>query len=265
METFLRNAAGDSRGFVHKRILGGLKGVVGGLIGGGPGGIIGGGIRGFIGGGRGAPLVAPISTVFQNFGAGDPRLSQNQRNTAPGIVRLVSGQLVPGRIQSISTVVAPSGCPPGFFPGPGGSCIPKPATFLPGGDPLFQRQEFDGAGAGPFEAVMGRYGAGFEPDVLSSITRRCGRGAVLGNDGICYNRRDLRNSDRQWPRGRRPLLTGGDMRAISTASAAAKKLQRKQKQLEQMGLLKRPAPRSRRALPHGAASTIPRVVQIQQE
>jgi len=100
-------------------------------------------------------------------------------------------------------------------------------------------------------AVMGRFGAGFEPSVFMTDTRRCGRGAVLGVDGLCYNKRDLRNNERFWPRGRRPLLTGGEMRAISTASSAAKKLQRKQKQLESLGLLKRPAPRSRRALPAG--------------
>jgi len=99
--------------------------------------------------------------------------------------------------------------------------------------------------------VMGRFGAGFEPSVFMTDTRRCGRGAVLGVDGICYNKRDLRNSERFWPRGRRPLLTGGEMRAISTASSAAKKLQRKQKQLEGLGLLKKSAPRTRRALPAG--------------
>jgi len=99
--------------------------------------------------------------------------------------------------------------------------------------------------------VMGRFGAGTEPAVFMTDTRRCPRRSVLGVDGICYNKGDLRNSDRWWPRGRRPLLTGGDMRAISTASSAAKKLQRKQKQLESLGLLKRPAPRTRRALPAG--------------
>lgn len=96
---------------------------------------------------------------------------------------------------------------------------------------------------------MGRFGAGFEPDVSAITTRRCGRGAVLGVDGICYNRRDLRNSERFWPRGRRPLLTGGDMRCISVASSAAKKLQKKQKQLQELGLLKPPARRARAAAP----------------
>ena len=94
---------------------------------------------------------------------------------------------------------------------------------------------------------MGRFGAGIEPEVFMTDTRRCPRGAVLAVDGLCYSRRDLRNSDRFWPKGRRPLLTGGEMRAISTASSAAKKLQRKEKQLQSLGLLKKPASRRARA------------------
>jgi len=170
-----------------------------------------------------------------------------------------------------STVPITTGCPPGFISTPTG-CVPRATVVLqqpiPGGAPLFFGQ--DGQFAPPTRAqrtirtemglevdpaagvpVMGRFGAGFEPSVFMTDTRRCGRGAVLGVDGICYNKRDLRNNERFWPRGRRPLLTGGEMRAISTASSAAKKLQRKQKQLESLGLLKRPAARSRRALPAG--------------
>ncbi len=209
-------AAGDVRDFVHKRIIGGIKG----FISGGPIGAVG----GFVAGGR--PAVTGIS-------------------------------LVPSRRAAL--------CPPGFFETPGGGCQPiaqeprrvEPVPgirglierVLPLGRTGLQVDEFDGRVPGMVgEAVMGRFGAGFEPELLSTTTRRCGRGAVLGLDGICYNRRDLRNSERFWPRGRRPLLTGGEMRCISVASAAAKKLQKKQKQLTELGLLKRPS-RSRRADP----------------
>ena len=65
----------------------------------------------------------------------------------------------------------------------------------------------------------------------------------MGTDGLCYNKRDISNKERFWPRGRRPLLTGGEMRCISIASSAAKKLQRKQKQLRELGLLKAPPTR----------------------
>ena len=180
-----------------------------------------------------------------------------------------------------STVPQTTSCPPGFLL-VGGQCVPRfttasaqpllqqPRRLPPGGSAQFPGQQFqDGAFPPPTTtqaefrrsqglaadpaagvAVMGRFGAGFEPEVIMTDTRRCGRGAVLGVDGLCYNRRDLRNSDRFWPRGRRPLLTGGEMRAISTASSAAKKLQRKEKQLQELGLLKRPA-RGRRAAPAG--------------
>jgi len=175
-----------------------------------------------------------------------------------------------------STVPALTGCPPGFILTAAGCearlAAPGGTTVLPGGGRSIFQRGADRAGQFPQPTpgqvdirtaeglaidpaagvpVMGRFGAGFEPSVVMTDTRRCGRGAVLGIDGICYNKRDLRNNERFWPRGRRPLLTGGEMRAISTASSAAKKLQRKQKQLESLGLLKRPAPRSRRALPAG--------------
>jgi len=174
-----------------------------------------------------------------------------------------------------STVPLQTGCPPGFIPTPTG-CVPRASPNLPftgpiaGGAPFTTTQGLPRNGISrplsprlPFgrpesriagemgEAVLGQFGAGTEPEVFDTMVRRCPRKSVLGADGVCYNRGDLRNSDRWWPRGRRPLLTGGDMRAISTASSAAKKLQRKQKQLEGLGLLKRPAPRTRRALPAG--------------
>jgi len=202
-------------------------------------------------------------------------------STVVGSVPLVGG-VASGlfdRLRGEGAAVVPQAtqCPPGFFLSPTG-CVPIARVqrdrlittqSVPGvlGGGFLGRQgtvpqptpaiaglrssmglEIDPAAGVP---VMGRFGAGFEPSVIMTDTRRCGRGAVLGVDGICYNKRDLRNNERFWPRGRRPLLTGGEMRAISTASSAAKKLQRKQKQLEGLGLLKRPAPRTRRALPAG--------------
>jgi len=187
-----------------------------------------------------------------------------------------------GRALGSTSVPVTSGCPPGFL-NTGGGCVPVPRAGgpvvlppvqLPAGRPLFTGARGPGAFPQPTPAqvdirtglgfpvdpaagvaVMGRFGAGFEPAVIMTDTRRCGRGAVLGVDGLCYNRRDLRNSDRFWPRGRRPLLTGGEVRAISVASSAAKKLERKQKQLMELGLLKRPT-RSRRAAPAGHRATL---------
>jgi len=230
---------GDVRNFVHKRIFGGIKGLIGGLpslITGNPIGFVAGGLRGFAGGGStSVPQVTSCPPGFINTGAGCvPRFTPT--SSQPG------GAVIP---------FEPRGATPTGFFGRQGS-VPQPT-------PVQREFRTDlGMLADPAAGVpvMGRFGAGFEPSVIMTDTRRCGRGAVLGVDGICYNKRDLRNNERFWPRGRRPLLTGGEMRAISTASSAAKKLQRKQKQLETLGLLKKAAPRSRRALPAGHTASL---------
>lgn len=96
------------------------------------------------------------------------------------------------------------------------------------------------------EAVMGRYGAALVPGNHVINRAVCLKGMVVGDDGLCYNKGQITNKQREWPRGRRPLLTGGDMRAISIAARAAGRLQRNQKRLEKIGLLKKPSrPRPR--------------------
>ena len=139
------------------------------------------------------------------------------------------------------TMPHPQPCPRGTVPDPQGRgfCI-DPQSPL---------------GASTFgEAQMGSFGAGLVPAAESRVTRSCPRGSVLGNDGLCYNKRDLRNSDRMWPRGTRPLLTGGEMRCIRIAASAARKLKTKEKQLQKMGMLQKPA--RRRALPAGHSARL---------
>jgi len=155
----------------------------------------------------------------------------------------------------------PGGCPDGFSVGPSGGCeraksFSGPGNCAPGTfwDPELQfcvspdsdfggRQLADQFG----QAVMGRFGAGLLPQVRQGVTLRCPRGAVLGIDSICYNRKDLDNDERKWPRGRRPLLTGGDLNAITRANRAARRVEATTKRLQSMGMMKKPA--SRRALP----------------
>lgn len=113
-------------------------------------------------------------------------------------------------------------------------------------DPLTgQCRIFAGEQSGPENvqtggAVMGRYGAAYVPG--SRIINRavCLAGDVVGNDGLCYPRRSIKNSDREWPRGRRPLLTGGDMRAISIAHRAGARMTRAAGRLQDMGIIKKP-------------------------
>ena len=222
----IRPPSGDQRGFVHKRLFKAAKG----FLEGGPIGAL----TGFVSPTQRRDTFRPPSP----FGLQPSGLLR--RSSAEGALP----------------------CPAGFFKLPNGDCqrsaFPqapaRPVQPVPGLGGLIQRI-IPGGGTGLQvpgdvfgEARVGRFGAGLEPVSIDRMFLRCPRGSVLGKqeaDGsfLCYNRRDISNKERKWPRGRRPLLTGGDMRAISTAASAAKKLQAKQKQLMSMGMLPKPAPR----------------------
>lgn len=213
---------GDTRNFVHKKLLGFAKGAIGGFIGGGPLGALKGGIKGVVGAGDKSPV--PGRLITETLG---------RKLGGRGVIGAAKGDCFLGFVKDPVTgrcVLATSVTAGGF--GPGG---PKPTIAFEFGD-----------------AVMGQFGAGLEPATRSMETRVCPRGTVLGVDGICYNRRDIKNNERAWPRGRRPLLTGGEMRCISVAASAAKKLATKQKQLQTLGMLPKPAVRRKqKALPSG--------------
>lgn len=122
-------------------------------------------------------------------------------------------------------------CPDGSF-----SVMGKCVDLTPGGD-------VSGGGLvlSTGEAVLGRYGAALVPMRRTLEVARCLRGMVLGTDNLCYNRRDLRKDERKWAPGRKPLLTGGDLNAISRAARAAARVKVQQRRLEKLGLLKRPS------------------------
>jgi len=217
MEMF-NGRPGDRRNFVHKKLFGAVKGAVGGLLSGGN--PITGAIGGFFGGGGPAPSPFPGKQIIS---------------------------------MAARPFAGTQGCPPGFFRDANGQCQPLFQPPQPGIVPLGQRLIPGGAtGRTEFgEAVLGQFGAALEPGFRDTQVAVCPRGTVLGMDGFCYNKRDIKNSERKWPAGRKPLLTGGEMRCISIAASAAKKLQRKEKQLQSMGMLKKPSTSRRRALPSG--------------
>ena len=234
-------ASADDRGFVHKRFGRAIVGAVKGFVRGGPTGVIGGAVGGFVGPG-GAPAGACPPGFNPTAGGGcTPAVTR-----VPG-VRGFLERTIPGGATGFE-VAAPTLSPFAMRiqreraarAARGEQAILRP-ELLPGLAILPTAQAANGTG----QAVVGRFGAGIEPDIRMQDIRDCPRGMVLAVDNLCYNRRDLRNSERFWPRGRRPLLTGGEVRAISTAASAAKKLERKQKELMKLGLLRKPTPRRR--------------------
>ena len=102
----------------------------------------------------------------------------------------------------------------------------------------------DDTGVG--EAVMGQYGAGLVPGAMAISRAVCLKGMQLGNDGVCYNKSQISNKQRMWPAGRKPLLTGGDMRAISIAARAGKRMDNATTRLRKLGMMKK-APVARKA------------------
>jgi len=133
-----------------------------------------------------------------------------------------------------------------------GRCIDPRLVMAPDGHCVAPgsghfRQHFggeSGVGAVPVgEAVMGRYGAALRPGSMVIDRAVCLKGMQLGNDGLCYNRSQISNKQRQWPAGRKPLLSGGDMRAISIAARAGRRLEGATKRLQRLGMMKKAAPR----------------------
>lgn len=112
---------------------------------------------------------------------------------------------------------------PGLFSirGPNGQCI-NLGDLAPGGAPALTPQ----VGT----PVAGLYGVGFMPSTVTRTVRQCPPGFALGKDGVCYD--GLPRSKRAHDPGRRPLLTGGDMNAITRARQAANRLLRTQKSLK---------------------------------
>lgn len=90
------------------------------------------------------------------------------------------------------------------------------------------------------EVVKGRYGAAEVPEMEDITMHRCRRGLVLGDDGLCYRKGDLRKDERKWKPGRKPLFTGGEQNAVATAARVAGRLQAHQSRLQRLGMLKKP-------------------------
>jgi len=213
----------DVRNLIHKsRFTRGIVGGVKGFLTGGPIGAFGGAAEGFTSRGRrgGSPGQAVSETSVQRLPGGGPRLNVGPRSFA-----------------NIRTFAPTAGCIPPFRE-----------------DPVTGRCKFFiGTGSGPEtgpgafgDATMGRFGAALEPTAETMVHLSCLPGMVLGRDGLCYNRRDISNKDRKWPKGRRPLGTPGELAALSKAASFGRRMETTVKRMQKIGVLKKPS-RARRA------------------
>ena len=210
----LRSLVGNERGFIHKKLFGIGKGLVGAIPG----------------------IGTAITTATGVITALTAKGQQKQ-------VALRTKFELPGTAVSIvgppRTFVGPpppvfahpqdqGPCLPGLIRGPQGRCI---APTSPLGAKILVGQ-----------AVMGKYGAALIPGSQIIDRAVCLVGMQLGDDGLCYNKGNITNKQRMWPAGAKPLLTGGEMNAIRTASTARGRVA---KAAARLGIVPQ-APRKRR-------------------
>ncbi len=219
----------DRRGFVHKRLLGAAKGLATGGI--------SGGLVGFATGGVPVRRTPPRSTVARPSArsAAGKNLGRELKLGGNGVSRkgiFGEGCVLPFRRDPRTGeckifLGTQTGRDDDLIPqAPGTELLPMPS-------------------GPPGEAVMGRFGVAMVPGNRVIDRAVCLRGMQLGLDGLCYNKGQINNSQRMWPKGRRPLLTGGEMRAISIASKAATRLTNTAVRLQEIGLIKKPVARKR--------------------
>jgi len=261
------NRPNDQRGFVHKRIFGAAKGFVSGVISGGPLAGVRGAVAGLVRSPARATRPRGERARPSILGEQEKELGRNIKfisSTVNGPPRVPGFTPAPRFITTQPRRIAPppafggggrsaDDCPSGTIPDPQGRgfCVSPRSTFGRGA----------GAESAPVgDAVMGRYGAALEPGVMLIERSVCLPGMQLGDDGLCYNKGQITNKQRAWPRGRKPLLTGGEMRAIGIASRAGRRVDATAKRLRELGMMKQ-LPRSK-AKPHAHAKAATGVVSV---
>ena len=200
--------------FVHKRIIGGITGA---LTGG-----LGGAVTGFL------------------------RPGGNQHTNSQARPRPENGMGIPGRVDfypipsgtnivpgtNVSAQTIP--CIPPFFRNTRtGKCELDLVPGAGGGGTGADRDDERNGAVRNGRSMQPGFRGGYSPAIDMVKTRDCEKGDILADDGLCYDKRLVPNNRREWPRPRRPLLTGGDMNAITKAAAAGKRLNNAEKRLKQ--------------------------------
>ena len=110
-----------------------------------------------------------------------------------------------------------------------GKCIDLTALG-PGGRPAITGQ--DPRASGPF---VGADHHPHEPFYDQVTVRRCDKGHVLSWRGFCVSKKDIKNSDRMYPKPPRPLGTRSELKAVRVASSFGKRLKKNEKRLKKLG------------------------------
>lgn len=153
------------------------------------------------------------------------RLYQAKAEAAPINTRTRQGPVMRSRsqkIQQVASFLAPSNpCQwPARIDPRTGEC----KVFLGSEPGIDKRGSGPGTGMVLFEdAVTGAFGMpAIRPVLEQRLHSTCPKGMVLGEDELCYPKAVLRRDSRfrKWRPGTRPILTGGEVRAIATARRA---------------------------------------------
>lgn len=202
----------ESRGFIHKKLLGIAKGVVKTFV---PGGSIAvGAIETVTGRRKETQKGAGRSAKFEDFGPPMPRAPSRHRGFGPSSgpcpqtvpctfpwrwdTRTCRCRLFAGEV---------SGPDPGPRPRPNG--VTGHPTMVPanGAGPA------GGAPVPPVEPFTFK-----DESTRDGVRRRCPRRFKLGIDNLCYFNLPRNSKFRKWRPGRKPMFTGGDLNAIKTAA-----------------------------------------------
>jgi len=228
--TFSENGGrpGDRRGFIHKSFIGrAIGGVAKKVI-------------------SATPIGAAITTGVQIGRRAFGRRTLPRTTTARVTERSAGEKELARNLKFSTDLSVPSTLRLPFVPGEdlqSGPCDFPKVRDSAGRCRTPTSGEFGGEQFGVGEAVMGRYGAALQPGSQIIDRAICLRGMQLGDDGLCYNKSQITNKQRMWPAGRKPLLSGGDMRAISIAARAGRRLEGATKRLQRLGMMKKPTRR----------------------
>jgi hypothetical protein len=58
---------------------------------------------------------------------------------------------------------------------------------------------------------------------------------VLSYQGLCVSKKEIKNSDRMYPKPPRPLGTRSELKAVRVASSFGKRLKKNEKSLKKLG------------------------------